>query len=167
MNPWSFRESVSSQTCWSLRNIHFLNGNIYFSVSVNIFFPRSQVRLLPDTTISVQRRVSYKKQELFTIRENLCLPRIIGGVLVSHLFRFFFVLLFAFILYLCVQGTGYHSREDGFTSVLQVGSFFHFLYCVFILFASVLYLVCPILPVPLTVHSWLSLRFTLTIIYNT
>lgn len=90
MNPWSFRESVSSQTCWSLRNIHFLNGNIYFSVSVNIFFPRSQVRLLPDTTISVQRRVSYKKQELFTIRENLCLPRIIGGVLVSHLFRFLF-----------------------------------------------------------------------------
>ena len=61
----------SSWTGWSLQNIHFLNYNWSFAFYINIFFPLSQTKLLPDMTICVSWRLSYKKQELLTLREHL------------------------------------------------------------------------------------------------
>jgi len=47
------------------------------------FFPLSPTRLLWLT-----RMVSYKKQELFTLHEDLCSPLVYGVVRVAHLFSF-------------------------------------------------------------------------------
>ena len=71
-------------------------------------FPYGSVKRV--LTIWVTWRVSYKKQELLTLRSHLCSPRFfIGCVRVSHLFSFlccvvffaFVCLLFFFAFVLC------------------------------------------------------------------
>jgi hypothetical protein len=47
--------------CWPLRNIHMSNNNGSLTFYVDVFFPLSLSRLLPDL---VTRWVSYRKQEL-------------------------------------------------------------------------------------------------------
>jgi len=54
--------------------------------SVDIFFPLSPARLLPDLTTRVALWVSYKKQELLTLPEHLISPRVFGDDRAAHLF---------------------------------------------------------------------------------
>ena len=63
----------SSQSGWLLRHINISNDNGSFTFCVDVFSPLSLPRLLPDLTLYmyIRRRMSFKKQKLFTIREHL------------------------------------------------------------------------------------------------
>jgi hypothetical protein len=67
---------------WRLRNIHISNDNESFTFYVDVFFPLSLPRHLSILTIYiwVTRRVSYKKQELLTLRKHLSSLPYFGGV---------------------------------------------------------------------------------------
>ena len=78
----------SSHSDWLLRNISNDNGS--FSFLRRFFcFPPSSRRFLLDLTISTPQRVSYKKQELITLRGHMGSPPVFGGVRVAHLFLVF------------------------------------------------------------------------------
>ena len=73
------------RTGWPVRYIHSSNGNDFFSllpIFFSFLFPPSQTRLLSDLTTWVTRRVSYKKQEILTIRDHLNSPSyfLVGSV---------------------------------------------------------------------------------------
>jgi hypothetical protein len=81
-----------------LRNIHISNGNGFCHFYADFGFPLSPTRLLPDLTIWVSRWVSYKKQELLTLRKHLGSPLFFGGIRVDIFVSFiccaiYFVLL--------------------------------------------------------------------------
>ena len=70
---WSYIEVIattmlwkSTRTGWPLRNIHFSNNNGSFSLYVNLSF------LCRRKDFFRTWRMSYKLQELFTLREHLC-----------------------------------------------------------------------------------------------
>jgi hypothetical protein len=62
---------------------------VYWKVKMN-----DVLGLLP---IWITRRVSYKKQELLTLRENLGSPPVFGGIHVAHLLGFRCFVLFCFV----------------------------------------------------------------------
>ena len=65
------------------------------------WLPLSPRRLFPDLTIWVARWVSYKKQELLTLREHLGSPPVFFvGVHVGYLFSFMCCVLCVFVLFL-------------------------------------------------------------------
>jgi len=59
---------------------------ICFTFYVDVLFPLSLPRLLPDYIWGVTLWVSYKKQELLTIREHPSSPRFIGVARIAYLF---------------------------------------------------------------------------------
>ena len=59
-----------------------------FSSMFICFFPISLTRRLSNLAIRVTRRVSHKKQEMFTIREPLSSSLLFGEVCVTHIFNF-------------------------------------------------------------------------------
>ena len=80
---------------WSQDVFHILNDNGSSTFYIDVFFHLSLPRLWPDLTvyILVTKRVSYKKQELLTLREYLSSPPVFGGVRIGHLFSFLCVVL--------------------------------------------------------------------------
>ena len=75
----------SSQSGWPLRNIHISNDNGSFTFYVDVFFPLSLPRLLPDLTVYMA--VSYKKQAAYHSRAHGFTP-VFGGVRDAHHYSF-------------------------------------------------------------------------------
>jgi hypothetical protein len=97
------RQDSSLRSGWTLRIIHISDDIVSFLFYVDLFFPLSLTRLLPDLTkyIRVARRMSYKKQELITLHEHLGSHPFIGGIHVAHRFLccvFFFKFWYFFVL---------------------------------------------------------------------
>ena len=60
---------------WPFRNIHISNDNGSLTFYVDVFFPLSLPRFWPNLTVYMSNTaVSYKNQDLLTIREYLSLP---------------------------------------------------------------------------------------------
>ena len=81
---YSIRSHVFIQDYCCLTNFRITFGTLpYYSFTfyLDFFFDFDQTWLY----IWVTRRVSYKKQELFTLCEHLSSPRFFGGVRVAHL----------------------------------------------------------------------------------
>ena len=95
MLPWMER-SRGRQRIWhrGVRSCLPLE-KVYWKVKMN-----DVLGLLP---IWITRRVSYKKQELLTLRENLGSPPVFGGVHVAHLLGFLCFVLFCFVLFVFVM----------------------------------------------------------------
>jgi len=76
-----------------------------FTYFFSFLSPQSQTRLLPELIIWVTRLISYRKQELLTLREHMGHPRIFGGVNGAHLISFL-CCVFNFVwLTFCVLST--------------------------------------------------------------
>jgi len=126
---WSYIEVIatamlwkSTLTDWPLRNIHFSNNNGSFSLYVNLSF------LCRRKDFVRTWRVSYKIQELLTLREHLCskphfpIPVFFFGRSVLFIFLGFsgvFFVLFVLIPHLvsnvaCVPGMSINDSLLGF-----------------------------------------------------
>jgi len=103
----------SSRSGWPLRNIQISNNNGSFTFYVDFYFPLSLPRLVPELTVYiwVTRRVSYKKQELLTLREHLSSsPVFLVGVVLLIFLVFCDVLLCVFTFWLPCCDVHYDFR---------------------------------------------------------
>ena len=104
---------LSSQSDWPLRNIQISNDNgFYFTFYIDVLFPLSLPRLLPDYIWGVTLWVSYMKQELLTIREHPSSPRVFGEVRIAYLFSFGIVLLCVFTFWVPCCGFRHDFRNN-------------------------------------------------------
>jgi hypothetical protein len=104
--------------------------------------------LLYDWTVYVwvTLRVSYQKQELFTLREHAGSPSICGGIRVAHRFSFL----------CCVFYFPCFRPVSCVPNVVSVSGFIVYSWLPLVLFVFVLYLVYPMLPVSLALLSILD-----------
>ena len=85
---------------WPLRSIPFSNciGWFLFNGISSIFHLQDLCR----TWLLITWRMSYRKQELLTIREHMGSPSIFHRIRVAHLFMFLCFVLFCFVSVLCL-----------------------------------------------------------------
>ena len=95
--------------------VYHREGILYYMRWVQRVVYFSLPRLLPDLTVfiwvTVTRCVSYKKQELLTLREHVISLRFYGGVSIAYLFSFCLILLYVFTFWVPCSDVRYDFRK--------------------------------------------------------
>ena len=136
---------------FSIVNFLFISSNIPASSAYGIYISQlvRYSKACAQLSDCWTEQVSYKKQELLTVCEHMCSPRLFSGVRVAHRLRFLCCgFLFLFFCFLCV--------------CFCFCFLFLFIFCLFFVF--VLCLVRQVVPVSLDCPFLIAPSFFLTFI---